>query len=268
MLEGYDLPDTPATVELVDPLLKRPDLDPSLIRVGRMIKGKRCKYPGYKPVVVLTKSSPYGSLGPYVLKDEHGRIMENVWQFSKVYPFVPKTTQRYSQWDNTVIWDRPAETHLDGETVLDSYWNWREAGMSAQYPIRYPVGRSKHRSACLYAVKSHQRRTFIPQEERLTYVEARRQIYLPEYVRLVKKEAQFSYLRGLLARGTPLLIMEVDGPHQESLPYYQSKYSVASDFIVDSTMIATRSNISTMLLDDKHAFGHGYCLAAALLGMC
>ena len=37
--------------------------------------GKRCDltYPGFTPIVVLTKLSKYGSLGPYVLKNEKGR---------------------------------------------------------------------------------------------------------------------------------------------------------------------------------------------------
>jgi hypothetical protein len=62
-----------------------------------------------------------------------------------------------------------------------------------------------------------------------------------------------------------LLIVEWDGPHQESMEYYKEKYNVTDDFIVDSTMNATTENIDLMLNDEKHPFGHGYCLASALL---
>jgi len=51
------------------------------IRVGRITYEKggavHPVYEGYTPIVVLTKSSKYGDLGPYELKDENGRIMEN-----------------------------------------------------------------------------------------------------------------------------------------------------------------------------------------------
>ena len=53
------------------------------IRVGRR-KYARGGYtdpsfPGFTPIICLTKSTAYGSLSPYVIKDEKGRIMENVW---------------------------------------------------------------------------------------------------------------------------------------------------------------------------------------------
>jgi hypothetical protein len=60
--------------------------------------------------------------------------------------------------------------------------------------------------------------------------------------------------------------IEVDGPHQESMGYYQDEYKVADDFIVDDTMLVTEETVKIMLNDSKHCFGHGYCLAMALLG--
>ena len=57
-----------------------------MIRVGRRIytNGKFTdpSYEGFTPIICLTKSTEYGSLGPYELKDEDGRIMENSYQFS------------------------------------------------------------------------------------------------------------------------------------------------------------------------------------------
>ena len=69
-----------------------------------------------------------------------------------------------------------------------------------------------------------------------------------------------------LKQGKNILIIEVDGPHQESLQYYIDKYNdVSSDFIENGTMLTNKENINMMLHDDKHPFGHGYCLALALI---
>ena len=42
------------------------------------------------------------------------------------------------------------------------------------------------------------------------------------------------------------------------------KYNVKNDFIENDTIIANYDNLKIMLNDEKHAFGHGYCLAMAL----
>lgn len=74
-----------------------------MIRIGRCIydsQGNRTdpSYPDFTPIVVLMKShSQWGVLGPYNLTDANGRIMESVYQFSKVYKKVPVTTQYYSR---------------------------------------------------------------------------------------------------------------------------------------------------------------------------
>jgi len=195
-----------------------------------------------------------------VLKDENGYLMENIWQFSKIYRDVPESTQRYSRYDPTVIWSHPAEVHVDAEdNPNELYWKWREKGMKAPHPIRYPVG-IKHRHTCIG--------TLIKTKDgwkKLDYVEGRRQIYLPTFLNLVRKQPQYKQLVKMLQEGKNLLIIEVDGPHQESLDYYREKYGVDADFIQDSTMLATFPNLNIMLNDVKHSFGHGYCLAWALL---
>lgn len=233
-----------------------------MIRIGRCKCGSKRvdpTYPGFTNIVVLTKSaSKYGVLGPYVLANEEGHIFENIWQFSKVYASVPKSVQRYSRFDPTIIWDHPAEVHVKNGCLTPEYMAWRQKGMEAKYPIRYPVGQ-KDRHKCLYSLKT-------PTDSRqLSYVGAREEIYLQEYCRLVKKEPLFQELVQFLKKGKNLLIIEVDGPHQESLGYYQEKYGVDSTFIENDTMLATEENLTIMMSDEKHAFGHGYCLAIALM---
>jgi len=215
-------------------------------------------YPGYSRVEVMTASTTHGDLSPFQLVDEKGRIFENVWQFAKVYKNVPATTCRYSRWDSTVIWQHPAETHVDEKGELTpEYWKWREKGMNNMYAVRYPVG-FHHRKKCLYAYWN---------DEKLDYIQARKKFYVPEYIRLLKMHPKFQSLKKLVDEGEKLLIIEVDGPREESLQYYKDMYGVGDDFIENNTIEVTEDNLSIMLEDSKHPFGHGYCVAMALLDM-
>lgn len=235
------------------------------IRVGRIhYQGNKQvvpTYDGYTPIVVLTKSSAYGSLGPYELRNDKDQIMENIWQFSKIYPYVPKIEVPYTRWNRKIVWQWPAEQHVDMVTgkPLPSYWNWREQGMNNPMPVRYPVG-MKYRKTCIGAYA-----TADPNSPRLGYVEARQQIYEPVYCELVREQRQYDELLDRLESGERLLICETDGPHQESLDHYTQTYGVAYDFIQHHSMEATPDNLNVMLHDEKHAYGHGYCLAKTLL---
>jgi hypothetical protein len=235
-----------------------------MLRVGRRRyeKGKYTdpKFSNFTSILCLTKSTPYGSLGPYVLADNGGRFMENLYQYSKIYKTIPATVERYSRYDPTVIWKHPAETHIDADgNITPSYWKWRTKGFNNPYPVRYPVG-FKHRNECVGSIISKDDTTL------LDYITARKRIYWSLYRRMVKKQPQFAELKKRLADGENLLIIEVDGPHQESMDYYRDKYAVNGDFIVDHTVLATKKNLQLLLDDPKHPFGHGYCLAAALKG--
>jgi hypothetical protein len=213
--------------------------------------------PGFVKIICMTPSTAYGSLSPYVLKNAEGCILENSWQASKVYPSVPAIRQTYSRFDSTVIWEHPAEVHVEDGVLNDKYFAWREKLRHNPYAVRYPVG-MKDRHRCIGS--------YVPGTETLlSYIEARKNIYVAEYYESVVSAPQFSKLLTKLRRGDNLLIIEVDGPHQESLEYYQEKYGVDDSFIVNSTMLATVDSLTIMLEDDKHPFGHGYCLAWSLL---
>jgi len=235
-----------------------------MIRVGRRLySGNTFTDPSFEnftPIICLTAKTEYGSLSPYDLwdEDEDGKkCMENIWQFSKVYRHVPKSKQKENRWSDKVIWEHPEEVHWRDNELTPEYWAWREKGMRCPYPVRYPVGFAS-RSDCLFSMW---------EDKRLNYISARKAIYLPLYLKLVVAKPQFDELRQRLAAGENLLIIEVDGPHQESLPYYKERYKVADNFIENSTVLATQENLQLLLNDAKHPFGHGYCLAAALLGL-
>ena len=232
-----------------------------MLRVGRIkYNGGSSSYPsydGFTNIVVMMKShSKWSSFSPYYIKDDNGYIFENVFQFSKVYEKVPKSVQKYSRYSNQVIWDHPAEIHMIDDVLTPEYYAWRQKGMSSHYAIRYPVG-FKHRTQCKFALKDD--------GEPLGYIDSRKQIYVMEYCRLVKELPEFLELRERLNNGENLMIVEVDGPHQESLDYYKDTYGVDDDFIQNNTMVVNKENIGIMLNDPKHPFGHGYCLAIALL---
>lgn len=235
-----------------------------MIRVGRTIydKGGNRSDPSFEnftPIVVLMNShSKYGSLGPYILKDNKGRIFENIWQFSKIYKDVPATVCRYSRWNNMIIWNHPAEIHIDAKNeTTPKYWAWRKKGKYCKYAIRYPVG-FNHRHKCVGTVHNG---------NVIDYIEARKQLYTPLYIELVSKQQVFKELKKRLNNGENLLIIEVDGPHQEDLDYYREKYNVSKKFIENNTVLATKENLSILINDSKYPFGHGYCLAMALLDM-
>lgn len=194
-----------------------------MIRVGRCFyQNRTMKYLSFNefiPIIVLTKSSKYGALGPYLLKDEENIIHENFWQFQKIYETIPYSKQRRSQFDNTVVWEWPAETHLrpvenydvlpedakiitlskekghklDGDYVIQpEYYKWREAGQKCSDPIRYPVGKT-HRSKCVCLLDYN----MTP----LNYVESREQIYLKKYRELVLKVPLLQKLLTMLRNG-------------------------------------------------------------------
>lgn len=233
-----------------------------MIRVGRRVGNKNPEYPGFTPIVVMMKShSKWSSLSPYY-STINGYIMENIWQFSKLYPDLPASAQKYSAYDNFRIWEWSNEKHLDNDIITDKYWNWRQAGFNNKYAVRYPPGiHNMHK--CAFSV-------FVNLDgstERLNYIQSRKKVYLPTYVESIKSLPQFKELQQRLVKGENILIIETDGPHQESLNYYVDKYGVNNNFIEKGTVVANTSNLRILLNDDKHPFCHGYCLAAALLNI-
>src|SRR5437763_529820 len=116
-----------------------------MIRVGRRIYNKNGSFkdPSYEEftnVLCLTASSEYGEIGPYLLKNDQDQIMENIWQFSKVYKNVPETKEYYSRYNKKIIWEYPAENHVNDGKVNEKYWVWRKKGMNNDEPVRHPVG--------------------------------------------------------------------------------------------------------------------------------
>jgi hypothetical protein len=222
---------------------------------------KQPQVPGFTTIIVMTKSSEYGSLGPYVLKDDKGRIMENIWQGSKLYPKVPRVIIPYSEKYRRIVWTWPEEIHVNSDgNITDAYWKWRDALMNNADSVRFPVGKAaRHTCKCSLLKISND------EYECLDYIESRKKIYIPVYTEMVQKAEDFIRLQERYKKGENLLIVEIDGPHHESLKHYMDTYNVSNDFIsTDNVVDATVDNLRILLNDAKHPFGHGYCLAAAL----
>lgn len=240
---------------------------PGRIRVGRskFIHGRTIypSYPNFIAIIVLTLAqSIYGILSPYYLRNEKGQILENVHQFSKAYLWVPQVAMPYSSRNRQIVWRWPAETHLDAdENPTPEYWRWRMAGKNNPEPVRAPVG-WKHLENCKYSLEKDE--PLSETNPKLGYREARKRIYFPEYIRAVVKEPLFQELKQRWLNGENLLIVDVDGPREESLDYYQQKWHVPEDFIDQDSVEATEQNLAILLEDLKHPFGHGYCLAWAI----
>ena len=260
------------------------------IRVGRILhnrqKGKKmfAVTDGYTNIVVTShnKSKLGHSLSPYILADEKGRLMENIWQFSKIYPQVAQQKQK--------TWTHDAEVHvlnykklgyLDQSKITPDYWKWRAKGINHKHPVRYPNGYGgKEKCICaLWSAKNNILAELDDIEdeyaemEQLDYIEARKRIYVPLYIKLAKQNAEFAELRKKLENGENLQILDVDGPDDTiyekngkiPAPYdtmTQGIHGVTSE--VGSIEI-TEENIKLLLNDPTQPFGHGYCLAVTLL---
>jgi uncharacterized protein DUF6939 len=117
-------------------------------------------------------------LGPCPLYG--GRVaknMENAWQFAKLY-------------------EDHADEYLE---PTDDYWDWALGGWYAQRAHRYPMGKGRKPICSLW------------DGERLTYVEARKQIYVPLYAEAVQKSHAWNVLKVEVGYGNPIALRDFDG---------------------------------------------------------
>ncbi len=92
---------------------------------------------------------------------EVARNVENAWQFSKVY-----------------------DVHVDANgDPTNQYFKWRKRGFDDNKPQRYPMGKG---SVPLYSYY---------EGEKLSYIEARKKIYVPIYSKAVVQTEAFKTLR-------------------------------------------------------------------------
>jgi Domain of unknown function (DUF4326) len=127
--------------------------------------------------------SPF-KLGPVSLYDSHtAQIFENAWQFAKLYP-----------------------EHADSQgEPTTAYWNWAKHGWNSQRPYRYPLGKGRRPLCSLW------------NGQRLDYIAARKQIYLPLYQNAVAQTSAYRQLEQIYHRNQSITLFDFDGYDHTSL---------------------------------------------------
>src|SRR5690606_4793200 len=136
----------------------------------------------------------------------------------------------------------------DNIMLNSNYGQWRRNGLYSPYPIRYPNGKLGAKE-CYCAFKEKEPILITDTNDEvirkldltpLNYIESRKKIYTPEYIRLVREQPLYQELLYKVNNGHNIIIAEVDGPHEESLQYYMKTYNVSNNIIVNNTMEATK----------------------------
>ena len=151
--------------------------------------GPRDKPPPDLPVInVTSRSRDWGQefspffLGPVDLYGDYiAQRMENAWQYTKVY-----------------------KVHTDdrGEPTED-YWKWARLGWMNTRAVRFPMGRGAAPEYSLW------------DGEKLSYVEARKKIYIPLYASCVRRTEAWKKLQALYKEGGDFGLWDFDGYNHE-----------------------------------------------------
>jgi hypothetical protein len=265
-----------ANEQIVEGAKKSKSLTVGNVYVARYEPGKPkppTPTPGCVNVFVHTSSSVLGgALSPYHMRDERGVILESAYQFAKCYRTIPAQRIPLGRFHpGTIIWEHPAETHYDETTksVLPAYWEWRRKGERNEWAVRYPAGFA-NRHNCLFALWPARPDEPVDMVDpttgvgyvKLDYVAGRKRIYVDIYARLAPAHPEFQKLQRMLAAGTDLQILDVDGPRREwflDTPNGREMPSNGCGMRIDEAVIRRA------IEDTAHPFGHGYCIAAMLL---
>jgi hypothetical protein len=233
------------------------------------------EYDDYTTINVLKwNNNKYASLCPYAMvtdgdeiaKNPGGILFENFYQGLKVYPKVysnevypsvfQKGKKEYLSWK----WETKNKTgdiHYDNATDTinyDDYFAWRNSIWDCKKPIRYPNG-FHHRSTCAFALIIDKNNN----ETRMDYITLRRNVYIREYVRLVRNTQKYAALLSMLCDGKNLMICEVDVPANGKPGEYGKKVNE------DNVYAISQKRIDRLEADTSAPFGHGLALCKALL---
>jgi hypothetical protein len=96
-------------------------------------------------------------------------------------------------------------------------------------------------------------------EHRLDYISTRKEIYVKEYIRLIKNLPEYIKLLDKLKNGENIMICEVDVPSKNKKGEY------GKDCNENDICYMSIEKLELLLNDTNEAFGHGLCLAYSLL---
>lgn len=181
----------------------------------------RLTEPGFiDPIIVNTtsRSNEWRGLSPFFLGPVNlyggnmARNVENGWQFAKVY-----------------------KKHLDDEgNPSKEYFKWAKNGWGDDWAHRYPMGKGAIPEYSFW------------DGEKLSYIEARKKIYIPLYSAAVKESEAFKRLKETAKQadkdGRDIVLKDFDG-------YNHKKLGLTYDQVI---------NLETRKM------GHGFVLAMLL----
>jgi len=122
--------------------------------------------------------SPFNLPGGYLYADYNAINVENAWQASKVY----------------------SEFVDENGDPKPEYFKWAKDIWTSKFAFRYPMGKGR---IPLYSYWDG---------EKLSYIEARKKIYIPIYSRAVIKTNSFKILKELLAKESrDIYLIDFDG---------------------------------------------------------
>ena len=197
--------------------------------------------------------------------------------------------------DETKLKEIPDQQTLDINRLNYNFWKWRRTGFNCSYAIRYPNTYSgRHKPICaiwpaeglavedkyfeydenlrarnfevidteskklIFDANDYKTETKSMKFDSLDYVAARKRIYCGLYAELVKTQPKFVALRRELDKGNKLIISEVDGPR------YENRYPY--NLVTNESIPFTYDICKHLINDVTHPFGHGYTIAALLMG--
>lgn len=234
---------------------------------------KPIKLENFETINVLKwKNNKWKNLCPYLLKTDGNEIckndgniiFENFYQGCKVYDIVYKNEvypSRYYANNPKYLWWKFEPKSMDGDIIIenddvnyDLYLNWRNCLWMCENPIRFPnkIYRRKNTKFSLCIDEKGN-------STRFDYITSRKQLYVKEYIRLIKKLPEYNMLLDKLKNNKNLMICEVDVPAKNKKGHY--------NFDCDDNNIChlTIEKLELLLNDTNEAFGHGLCLAYSLL---
>lgn len=156
----------------------------------QFIFDRRPKTEGPIISTVSVAGHPWAGLSPFLIGpvDLYGGHsswnMENAWQYSKVYPI-----------------------YANGLEPSESYFSWAMKGWSQQKAVRYPMGRGAKPAYSWWDGKA------------LSYVEARKKIYVPLYAEAVQQTSAWRELKRLYKESKELTLLDYDAYDHKLLGY-------------------------------------------------
>jgi hypothetical protein len=153
--------------------------------------------------------SPF-NLGPVEVDGMIAMNVENLWQFSKVYPGHEFLGEPSKEW-----------------------YAWRDRGFASRWAQRYPMGKGKKP---LYSFWRGQK---------LDYITARKEIYVPAYASCVVKTESFRKIFMSYREGETIVLRDFDGYDHRALGIS------LKDVINNPNRSMGHAFVIVMILEDK-----------------